>query len=77
MAKMHGDMANTHKALHGILAAATIDRAALERLRAAEIARIDSASRAATGAMADAAEVLRPDQRAKLATLAAEHGHGM
>jgi len=77
MAKLHEDMGNTHKALHQILAAPTVDRAALEQLRAAEVARIDSASRAATGAMADAAEVLRPDQRAKLATLAAEHGHGM
>jgi len=77
MAKLHEDMGNTHKALHQILAAPTVDRAALEQLRAAEVARIDSASRAATGAMADAAEVLRPDQRAKLVTLAAEHGHGM
>ena len=77
MAKMHEDMEGTHKALHQILAAPTVDRAALEQLRAAEVARIDSASRAATGAMADAAEVLRPDQRAKLVALAAEHGHGM
>jgi Spy/CpxP family protein refolding chaperone len=77
MAKMHEDMGNTHKALHQILAAPTVDRAALEQLRVAEIARIDSASRAATGAMADAAEVLRPDQRAKLVALAAEHGRGM
>ena len=77
MAKLHEDMGNTHKALHQILAAPTVDRAALEQLRAAEVARIDSASRVATGAMADAAEVLRPDQRAKLVSLAAEHGHGM
>ncbi|MEO7689928.1 MAG: Spy/CpxP family protein refolding chaperone [Sphingomonas sp.] len=77
MAKLHEDMGATHKALHQILAAPTVDRAALEQLRAAEIARIDSASRAATGAMADAAEVLRPDQRAKLVAMAAEHGHGM
>jgi len=77
MAKLHEDMGNTHKALHQILAAPTVDRAALEQLRAAQIARIDSASRAATGAMADAAEVLRPDQRAKLVAMAAEHGHGM
>jgi Spy/CpxP family protein refolding chaperone len=75
VAKMHDDMADTHKALHQILAAPIVDRAALEQLRAAEIAKIDSASRVATGALADAAEVLRPDQRAKLATLAAEHGH--
>lgn len=77
MAKLHEDMGVTHKTLHQILAAPTVDRAALEQLRAAQIARIDSASRAATGAMADAAEVLRPDQRAKLVAMAAEHGHGM
>jgi protein CpxP len=77
MAKLHEDMGNTHKALHQILAAPTVDRAALEQLRAAQIARIDSASRAATGAMADAAEVLRPDQRAKLVAMAVEHGGGM
>ena len=77
MGKMHEDMGATHKTLHQILAAPTVDRAALEQLRAAQIARIDSASRAATGAMADAAEVLRPDQRAKLAAMAAEHGHRM
>lgn len=77
MAKLHEDMGATHKSLHQILAAPTVDRAALEQLRAAQIARIDSASRAATGAMADAAEVLRPDQRAKLVAMAAEHGGGM
>ena len=77
MAKMHEDMAKTHNALHQILAAPTVDRAALEQLRAAQIARIDSVSRTATAALADAADILRPDQRAKLATLAAEHGHGM
>lgn len=77
MAKLHEDMGATHMTLHQILAAPTVDRAALEQLRAAEVARIDSASRAATGAMADAAEVLRPDQRAKLVEMAAQHGHGM
>ncbi|MEP7007694.1 MAG: periplasmic heavy metal sensor [Sphingomonas bacterium] len=77
MAKLHEDMGATHKSLHQILAAPTVDRAALEQLRAAQIARIDSASRAATGAMADAAEVLRPDQRAKLVAMAAEHGQGI
>ena len=77
MAKLHEDMGATHKTLHQILAAPAVDRVALEQLRAAQIARIDSASRAATGAMADAAEALRPDQRAKLVAMAAEHGHGM
>ncbi|GAA0330571.1 hypothetical protein GCM10009087_45960 [Sphingomonas oligophenolica] len=77
MAKMHEDMADTHTALHKLLSAPTVDRAAIEQLRAAQIARIDGASRIATAAMADAAEILRPDQRAKLGTLAAEHRHGM
>jgi Spy/CpxP family protein refolding chaperone len=73
MADMHSDMAKTHAGLHAILTAPTIDRAALEQLRASEVARIDQASRSATKAIADAAEVLTPEQRAKLATLMAGH----
>ena len=74
MAGLHGDMERTHAGLHAILAAPTIDRGALEQLRAAEIAKLDDASRTATKAFADAAEVLTPEQRAKLAALMAE-GH--
>ncbi len=75
MAAMHADMRQTHASLHAILSAPTVDRAALEQLRAGEIARIDRASRGVTSALADAAEVLTPDQRARLATLmAAPHG---
>ena len=69
MASLHADMRQTHASLHSILSAPTIDRAALEQLRAGEIARMDQASRSMTQALADAAEVLRPDQRAKLATV--------
>ena len=75
MASLHNEMRQTHAGLHTILSAPTIDRAALEQLRAGEIARIDQASRTMTGALADAVEVLRPDQRAKLATLMAEPHH--
>ena len=74
MMTLHGDMAETHRALHDLLIAPTIDRRALEQLRAAEIAKLDQASRGMTQSLADAAEVLRPDQRAKLASLiAARH----
>lgn len=73
MAALHGDMTRTHAGLHAILTAPTIDRAALEQLRAAEIAKLDDASRAMTKALADAAEVLTPEQRARLATLMAQH----
>jgi Spy/CpxP family protein refolding chaperone len=73
MAGLHADMAKTHAGLHAILTAPTIDRAALEQLRTAEIARLDEATRTMTKAIADAAAVLTPEQRAKLATLMSEH----
>jgi Spy/CpxP family protein refolding chaperone len=73
MAQTHRDMAQTHAALQAILTAPTIDRAALEQLRAAEIARIDASSRILTKALADAADVLTPEQRAKLVKLIAAH----
>ncbi|HEY2662487.1 MAG TPA: Spy/CpxP family protein refolding chaperone [Caulobacteraceae bacterium] len=75
MGPLHEKMASTHADLHRLLAAPTIDRAALEQLRAARIADIDQASKTTVQALADAAEVLTPEQRAKLATLMAEHHH--
>lgn len=59
-------MQSRQKAL-GLLAAPTIDRAALEQLRAAEIQSADAMSKRMTQSMIDSAEVLRPEQRAKLA----------
>ncbi len=56
--------------LRDILAASAIDRAKLEALRVAQIQLADTASKRATLAMADAAEALNPEQRAKLAALA-------
>ena len=50
-----------------LLTADNIDRQALESLRSGEIALADKASQRAISALADAAEVLNPDQRAKLA----------
>lgn len=50
-----------------LLAAPTIDRAQLEKLRVEQIQLADSTSRRMLQAMMDSAEVLTPDQRAKLA----------
>jgi Spy/CpxP family protein refolding chaperone len=50
-----------------LLAAPTIDRAALERLRATRMQAEDARSRRIVQAMADAAEVLTPEQRTKAA----------
>ncbi len=74
MKPLHGRMHDTHKAAHDILAAPTVDRAALERLRAERMAEFDQASKVMVGALADSADVLTPAQRAKVAAaMAAKH----
>ena len=50
-----------------LLSAPTIDRAAIERLRAEQMQAADALSKRMSQALADAAEVLTPDQRKKLA----------
>jgi periplasmic protein CpxP/Spy len=67
----------THEAIAGILGAPTIDRAALEKLRSERIATVDATSRKMTDALVQAAEVLTPEQRAKLLQHFKERGsHG-
>ena len=50
-----------------LLSAASIDRNAIEQVRAAELKLAETASKRLTQAIADAAEILQPAQRAKLA----------
>jgi len=50
-----------------LLAAPTIDRAAIERLRSEQIQAADAASKRLSQALADSAEALTPEQRKKLA----------
>jgi len=59
-----------------LLKAETIDRAAMEKLRADRIASADAASKRMTQAIADAAEVLTPKQRAELAERMERMGFG-
>lgn len=56
-----------HEQMRKLMSAATIDKAAIEALRAEQIKLADEASKLATQTMQDIAEVLTPEQRAKLA----------
>jgi Spy/CpxP family protein refolding chaperone len=56
----------------GALAAPTIDRAKIEAMRAEHMKDMDAMSKRMTQAMTDAAEVLNPEQRQKLAQHMAE-----
>lgn len=58
-----------------LLTQPTVDRAALEALRASELKLAEDASRRLTQALADVADVLTPDQRKALAERLA-HRHG-
>jgi periplasmic protein CpxP/Spy len=62
-----------------LLSAAAIDRAAIERLRQEQMSAADAMSRRVAQHLADAAEVLTPAQRTKLAERMkqrSERGHG-
>jgi protein CpxP len=57
-----------------LLTAPTIDRTAIERLRAEQIGLAETASKRIAQALADAAEVLNPEQRRKVADWIASDG---
>lgn len=65
---MRAEMMESRQAgeLVGLLTAPTVDRAAIEAFRAEKLALADRASRRIAEALAAAAEVLTPDQRAEI-----------
>lgn len=63
----HQQFALAHARAHELLMAPVIDRGALERLRADQMIQMEFVSRRIVTAMADIAEVLPPEQRAKVA----------
>lgn len=64
---LHQQLLDAHKKAIDIFRQPTLDRAALEALRAEQIGRVDAVSKRLTQAFADMADVLTPEQRAKLA----------
>lgn len=68
----HQQFHDGHAQILQLMSQPVIDRAAVEQLRASEMALLDTASRRLTQAFEDASEVLTPEQRQKLA--ASHHG---
>ncbi len=64
---VHSQFRDAHKRAHELLMAPSIDRMALEALRAEQMGRADAMSRRVLAAVADAAEVLTPAQRLRFA----------
>ncbi|HZX28636.1 MAG TPA: periplasmic heavy metal sensor [Telluria sp.] len=65
-----------HRQALDILGQPTVDRAALEQVRAAQVQLMDSVSRRVMTAVADASDLLTPEQRKRFANhLHQMHGH--
>jgi Spy/CpxP family protein refolding chaperone len=66
IAPFHAQLRQAHQRAHMLLMQPRVDRAALESLRAEEIRQLDATSRRLVGAIADAADLLTPEQRGRL-----------
>jgi Spy/CpxP family protein refolding chaperone len=66
LAPMRDKVRATHQKVRELLTASTVDRGAIEKLRAEQVATMDGLSKRIAQAVGDAAEALTPDQRRKL-----------
>lgn len=66
MAPMHEQLRQAHERAHQLLMQPRVDRAALEALRAEQVRQLDVASRRLVQSLADVADMLTPEQRARL-----------
>src|SRR5262249_48539932 len=76
LAPMRDKVRTTHQRVRELLTAPTVDRAAIEKLRAEQVATMDTLSKRIAQAAADAADVLTPDQRRKLGDMLPPPGPG-
>ena len=64
---IHAQFPQAHQRAHELLLRSTVDRAGLEALRVDQLRQFDVASKRIVDGLADAAEVLTPEQRARFA----------
>ena len=75
MAPMHAQLRQAHERAHELLMQPQVDRAALEALRVEQIRQLDANSRRLVQSLADAAEMLTPEQRTRLFAHMQGHMH--
>jgi len=63
---MHQKIMAARLQARALLTGATVDRAAIEKLRAEQVANLDAVTKRIAQALADAADVLTPEQRRKI-----------
>jgi len=66
MAPVHEQLRQAHERARELLMQPRVDRAALETLRAAQMRQLDAASQRLVQRLADAADLLTPEQRGRL-----------
>ena len=66
LAPMRDKMVAARQQARALLTGPTVDRAAIEKLRAEQVANIDALTKRITQALGDVADVLTPDQRHKI-----------
>jgi len=66
LAPMRDKMMAARQEARALLTGPTVDRAAIEKLRAEQVANIDALTKRITQALGDVADVLTPDQRHKI-----------
>jgi Spy/CpxP family protein refolding chaperone len=71
----HGQFRQAHQRAHDLLLAPAVDRAGLERLRVEQVRQVDIVSSRLVKAFADAAEILTPEQRIRLAAQMKARAH--
>jgi len=75
LAPLRGNLHRVRQQAIDLVSAEKVDRAAIEDLRAEQLALMDATSKRLTQALADAADVLTVEQRRKLAARAQRFGH--